>query len=148
MEPRSLVGKTLRVVWIFRSGPVHAAWVDKWTTPIVAGAAFLETQEFGLLEVDACEVNVFEDRYPSLGLELRECTEEAMYVSYSDGRILNAEHLIEVHKRLPATITDVEVSDPLGEGAISQYVLILGESWRLIFRHIMPPTTLGICITE
>lgn len=44
---------------------------------------------------------------------------------------------------LPFLVAQVLESDPLGEGALSEIVLV-GPLGRLLFRHIMPPMSLGI----
>ena len=144
MEAHSLTGKTLKAVWLFPSGPVHPAWINELTTPIVAYDAFLELADDVLLQIDACEVVLDEEKYPSLGLELRESSPAALRVLQPDGHVTEAQHLQEASALVPALITSVEQSDPLEEGAISQYVIVLGQAGRIIFRHIMPPTTLGI----
>jgi hypothetical protein len=144
MEASSLTGKTLKAVWLFPSGPVHPAWVNELTTPIVAYDAFLEIGDDVLLQLDACEVVLDEKKYPSLGLELRESSPAALRVLQPNDHVTEAQQLQEASTLLPALITSVEQSDPLEEGAISEYVIVLGQVGRIIFRHIMPPTTLGI----
>ncbi len=80
MEAISLIGRTLKAVWLFPSGPVHPAWVNELTTPIVAYDAFLELADDVVLRLDACEVVLDEERYPSLGLELRVSSPVALRV--------------------------------------------------------------------
>jgi hypothetical protein len=144
MEVSSLTGKTLKAIWIFPSGPVHPAWVNELTTAIVVQDAFLELSDGVLLQVDACEVTLDQEKYPSLGLEFRECARAALHILQPGGNVTAAQRLQEALTVLPALISCVEQSDPLEEGAISQYVIVLGRVGRIIFRHIMPPTTLGI----
>lgn len=144
MEVSSLTGKTLKAIWFFPSSPVHPAWVNELTTPLVAHDAFLELSGGVLLQVDACEVVLDQEKYPSLSLELRESSPVALRVLQAGGNIIEAQHLREATALLPSVITSVEQSDPLSEGAISQYTIVLGETGCIIFRHIMPPTTLGI----
>jgi len=144
MEATSLIGRTLKAVWLFPSGPVHPAWVNEFTTRIIAYDAFLELADDVLLQLDACEVVLAKEKYPSLGLELRESSPAALHVLRPDGHVAEAQQLQEASTLVPALITSVEQSDPLEEGAISQYVIVLGQVGRIIFRHIMPPTTLGI----
>ncbi|MBN8896229.1 MAG: hypothetical protein J0I71_15600 [Rhodanobacter sp.] len=144
MEATSLTGRTLKAVWLFPSGPVHPAWVNELTTPIVTYDAFLELADDVFLQLNACEVVLDEEKYPSLGLELRESSPAGLRVLQPDGHVIEAQQVQECGALLPALITSVEQSDPLEEGAISQYVIVLGQAGRIIFRHIMPPTTLGI----
>ena len=144
MEVSSLTGKSLKAIWLFPSGPVHPAWVNELTTPVVAHDAFMELSDGTLLQVDACEVTLDQEKYPSLGLELRESSRAALRILQSGGNVTEAQRLQEALDVLPALISSVEQSDPLEEGAISQYVIVLGEVGRIIFRHIMPPITLGI----
>ena len=144
MEAKSLTGRTLKAVWLFPSDPVHSAWVNELTTPIVAYDAFLELADDVLLQLSACEVALDEEKYPSLGLELRESSPTALRVIQANGHVTEAQQLQEANALVPALITSVEQSDPLEEGAISQYVVVLGRVGRIIFRHIMLPTTLGI----
>ncbi|MGN6235431.1 hypothetical protein [Dyella sp.] len=134
----------MKAVWLFPSGPVHPAWVNELTTHIVAYNAVLELADDVLLQVDACEVVLDEEKYPSLGLELRESSPPALRIHQPNGNVTEAQQLQEASPLLPALITSVEESDPLEEGAISEYSIVLGQAGRIVFRHIMPPTTLGI----
>ena len=86
MEATSLTGRTLKAVWLFPSGPVHPAWVNEFTTRIIAYDAFLELADDVLLQLDACEVVLAKEKYPSLGLELRESSPAALHVLRPDGR--------------------------------------------------------------
>lgn len=144
IESSWLIGKVLERVWVFTAGPVHPAWVDEFTTPIVAWQAFLEFSDGELASLSPCEVEQ-PDRYPSLGLALEVATPASMKVTGTGGGLVEASQLDDASAILPATIKSVEVSDPLGEGATTQYA-IDGSDWRIIFRHIFPPMTLGICV--
>jgi len=144
MEASSLTGKILKAIWLFPSSPVHPAWVNELTTPIVAHDAFLELSDDVFLQVDACEVALDQEKYPSLGLGLQKSSRAALRILQPSGNVTEAQQLQEALAVLPALISSVEQSDPLEEGAISQYVIVLGQIGRIIFRHIMPPTTLGI----
>lgn len=143
MDFDSLTGKVLERVWMFPAGPVHPAWVDEFTTPMNTWEAFLEFADGEFLSICPCEVQVAQDRYPALGLALRMCTPEAMTMKYSSGEVVATVPLDEVSGFLPAAICSVEASDPLGEDTPTQYA-ISGVGWRIIFRHISPPMTLGI----
>jgi len=48
---------------------------------------------------------------------------------------------------MPFHVSQVLESDPLEEGAISE-ILLVGPLGQLLFRHIMPPMSLGIEVTE
>lgn len=144
MDAGSLIGKTLKAIWIFPSDPVHSAWVSELTTLIVTSQAFLEFSDGALLQVDACEVERDPREYPALGLELHATSRTALRRPRSDGTLIEALPFKQGLALLPAPISSVEVSDPLEEGAISQLDVVLGQGGRIIFRHILPPLTLGI----
>ena len=91
MEAKSLTGRTLKAVWLFPSDPVHSAWVNELTTPIVAYDAFLELADDVLLQLSACEVALDEEKYPSLGLELRESSPTALRVIQANGHVTEAQ---------------------------------------------------------
>ncbi len=55
--------------------------------------------------------------------------------------------LVEAAGLLPFTVSQFQKSDPLGEGAISEIMLFGSDGSQLLFRHLMPPMTLGIEIT-
>ncbi|WP_165967445.1 hypothetical protein [Luteimonas aestuarii] len=55
--------------------------------------------------------------------------------------------LVEAADLLPFTVSQFKESDPLGEGAISEVVLLSPDGSQLLFRHLMPPMTLGIEVT-
>ena len=145
MDSNSLIGKALERVLLFPAAPVHPAWVDEFTTPINTCEAFLEFSDGELASLSPCEVNLSEDRYPSLGLAIEATTPAAMKMTYSEGQMISAVPLEEATDFLPAPITFIEASDPLGEDTTTQYA-IGGSGWRIIFRHIFPPMTLGICV--
>lgn len=145
MDSNSLIGKTLGRVWLFPEAPVHPAWVDEFTTPINTWKAFLEFSDGELASLSTCEVNVSADRYPSLGLAIEASTTDALKVTYSEGQVCRAVPLEEAADFLPSSITCVEASDPIGEDTTTQYA-ICGSGWRIVFRHIFPPMTLGILV--
>ena len=143
VDSNSLIGKSLERVWVFPAAPVHPAWVDEFTTPINTWEAFLEFSDGELASLSPCEVNLSDDRYPSLGLAFEVATPASMKMTYSGGQVVGAVQLEEAIGFLPAPITAVEASDPLGQDTTTQYA-IGGSGWRIIFRHIFPPMTLGI----
>ena len=142
VDPNSLIGKTLEHVWLFPTGPVHPAWVDAFTLPINTLKAFLEFSDGELARLAPCEVNL-PGRYPAMALAIEVCTPAAMQLTYPGGQVAIAVVLEEAADVLPASITSVEASDPLGEDTTTQYA-ISGSGWRIIFRHTFPPMTLGI----
>jgi hypothetical protein len=145
MNIASLLGQTIQNIQIFRGG-VHPAWIDKNTLPIAAWGAFLDVLESGMLKITACEVDIGPKRYPALGLEIQPCSAADLKYQTADGQSVEAEVLAEVRSLLPFKIARVEQSDPLGEDTVTQYALIGSEGRRLIFQHMMPPTTLGIAV--
>jgi hypothetical protein len=145
MNVASLVGETIQSVRIFRR-EVHPAWIDRDTLPIAAGAAFIDVLCIGLLKITACEVDAGPERYPALGLELQLCSHMDLGFHSADGQTIEAEFLTEISALLPFVIRSIEQSDPLGEDAVNEYALVGSDGQRLIFRHMMPPTTLGIAV--
>jgi len=141
----SLVGETIQSIHVFRGG-VHSAWIDKNTLPIAAWGAFLDVLDSGMLKITACEVDIGPKRYPALGLQIQPCSAADLRYQTADGQSVEAEVLAEVRSLLPFKIVRVEQSDPLGEDTVTQYVLIGSEGMRLVFRHMVPPTTLGIAV--
>ena len=146
MDVTSIVGKTIRAIWVFRSEGVHPAWIDSNTLPIIAFGAFLEFVDGGFVRISPCELSPSSDRYPSLSLELRPCAQEEMHYVSPEGHRLEAERLAEAHSLLPFVVTGAEMSDPLGEDAITQYSLSADDGRVVSFRHVMPPMTLGISV--
>lgn len=122
--------------------PVHAAWIDKNTTSISTTMAVLELSEGSLVMLAPCEVRLDPDKYPSLGLSVEKCDPgELQWVR--DGKTYSMSPLADATGLLPFLVAQVLESDPLGEGALSEIVLV-GPLGRLLFRHIMPPMSLGI----
>lgn len=145
MEIGSALGRTINQIWIFRTSLLHPAWIDANTLPIVAVHAFLEFGDGTIAKVSPCEINLSPDKYPSLGLELHVVERAALQFSHGD-RIIRAVPLSEAASFLPFVVAGVECSDPLEEGAVSQYLLRASGGQIVILRHIMPPITLGISV--
>lgn len=148
MKPSSLHGRTVQAVLAFRTNGVHPAWVSELTLPIVAYAAFLEFENGELVRIDPCEVDLRPERYSGLGLELGKCSRSSLRSFYSDSQHVDAMPLEETLSFSPFTIDRIEESDPMGDGLVSQYVLTTGKGKRITFRHILPPTMLGIEVTD
>ena len=142
MKISLLVGKVIGSVRTFGCEPVHPAWVDERTAPIATSVAFIELQDGTVLKVCPCEVPK-EGRYPALGLVLEECTRDSMRAPLLSGSWQDAEPLNAIETVLPLIVASIAESDPLGEGAVSELRFLAGRR-ELIFRHIMPPMTLGI----
>jgi hypothetical protein len=86
-------------------------------------------------------VDVDPGSYPSLGLEAEMCDRGVLeYEAY--GKTHHAQPL-DTAINLPLTVVRTNESDPLKGGAVSQ-LEIVGADQSIIFRHIMPPMTLGI----
>lgn len=141
--PALLTGRTIHRVLVFRADDVDAAWVNELTLPIVAFSAFLELSDGEFVRISPCEVELPE-RYPALGLELKTCTPAALRYLRTDGQAVDAIPLEEAISGSPSTITGIEASDPLGHDAVSQYSIVTDTGLRLVFRHMMPPMTLGV----
>lgn len=146
MGPASLIGKTIQRICLFRGG-VHPAWVDENTLPIAAWSAFIDVQNAGLFRVSATEVDLGPSRYPGLGLSFEACSESDLEMKVAQGQ-WKAERLVEAEDLLPFEVRSVEETDPMGEDTVSQYLLVGTHGQQLILRHIMPPTTLGISVSQ
>jgi hypothetical protein len=121
---------------------VHPAWVGEHTTAIATSMAVLRLADGDLPLLAPCEVEQPE-AYPSLGLSLKRCDSEALQW-VRNGKTHSMKPLAEAAELLPFPVAHTEESDPLGEGPVSEIVLVGPDGSRLVFRHIMPPMTLGI----
>jgi hypothetical protein len=148
METSSLVGKVIQEVWAHTPTPVSPAWVSEITTPIATCVAFIELGDGGLIRVYPCEVHMEGQRYPSLGLKLQSCTRDSMGVVELNGQQREAQAVAELKGVLPLVVSSTEESDPLGEGVVSEIKLSGDGSRFVLFRHIMPPMTLGISVSS
>ena len=146
MDTSWLVGKTIKVVWTYATGPVHPAWVNELTTPIATSSAFLELESGEFLQVAPCEVQLEGETYPSLGLELELRSRASARVTLPSGIAIDVLPLPDAAKAVPLDVVRVEESDPLGEGTVSQFNVIGALGQALTFRHIMSPMTLGILV--
>ena len=145
MDASSLIGKVVREVWTHGCGPVHQAWRSELTTPFATWVAYLELDGGQFICVSPCEVAIHEGNYPSLGLKLDPCNAGSMHRVLPTGEHLKANPLLEIKDFLPLWVASTEETDPLCEGAVSEIKLIGRNSEFVLFRHIMPPMTLGIC---
>lgn len=146
--PALLISRIVHRIWVFRASGVHSAWVDDLTLPIVAYAAFLEFSDGELVRINPSELKMWPDRYSGLNLELESSSPSALRLSYSKDQCIDAVPLEEVLPFLPFSILRIDESDPVGDGLVSQYALTTSNGQRIVFRHIMPPTTLGIEVTQ
>ena len=144
MDASLLANKTITAIYTFACVPVHAAWVNELTTPIATSIAILELSGGELIRVAPCEVEVDSGKYPSLGLSLELCDAMALRREMRGAEPLLAQPLAIASDLLPFTTARVEESDPLGEGAVSEMRLLGWGQESLLFRHIMPPMTLGM----
>ena len=146
METQSLIGKVVLEVLTPICEPVHPAWTNEHTTPIATSMAVLRLTSGELIQLAPCEVEVEPGKYPSLGLSVQACDSTALQW-VRNGKTYSMLPLVEAVELLPFAVSQFQESDPLGEGAISEIVLFgLGGS-KLLFRHLMPPMTLGIEVT-
>ena len=127
--------------------PVHPAWVDANTTPIATSMAVLQTEGGSLVLVRPCEVTVEGEPYPALGLSVEECDSSALRWSVA-GKNYSMSPLSQAEGILPFSVSRIVESDPLDEGPVSEILLMAKDGSQLLFRHIMPPMTLGIAVTE
>ena len=123
--------------------PVHPAWIGELTTSLATTMAVLQLADGELVMLAPCEVELDPDQYPSLGLSIQTCDSSALQ-RVRDGKTYAMNPLPEAFGLLPLLVMQVEESDPLGEGVVSEIVLIGQDGSRALFRHIFPPMTLGI----
>jgi len=142
VETQSLIDKVVLEILTPVCEPVHAAWVNEHTTPIATSTAVLRLASGELIQLAPCEVEVEPGKYPSLGLSVEPC-DSSVLQWVRDGKTYSMHPLAEAAGLLPFTVSQFQESDPLGEGAVSEIVL-LGSDGSLLFRHLMPPMTLGI----
>ena len=146
MDTSSLLNTVVRQVLTPLCEPVHPAWIDRNTTPLATSAAVLELSDGDLFMLAPCEVYLDPDKYPSLGLSLERCDPGALQW-VRNGKTYSMSPLAGTAALLPFPVAQVVESDPLGEGALSE-VLLIGPLGQLLFRHIMPPMSLGIEATQ
>ena len=144
MDTSSLAGSTIQAIDTFACEPVHPAWANAHTTPIATSMAVLQLSDGRLLLVAPQEVEFEPGKYPSLGLGVSECGAGARQWHAPSGNTYIMAPLAPVASLLPFTVASVTESDPLGEGPISELSLVSATGARIVFRHIMPPMTLGI----
>jgi hypothetical protein len=142
VDSSSLIQTSIREVLTPLCEPVHSAWADEHTTAIATSMAVLRLENGELVLIGPCEVEQPE-AYPLLGLSLERCDTQALHW-VRNGRSFSMSPLADAAKLLPFLVVTTEESDPLGEGAVSEIVLVGSDGSRLLFRHIMPPMTLGI----
>ncbi|HET7307121.1 MAG TPA: hypothetical protein VFK24_04820 [Gammaproteobacteria bacterium] len=143
MDTTSLTNKTINAILTPSCEPVHAAWVDENTTPFATSMAVFHLANGELIMMAPCEVELDPDKYPSLGLSIQKCDSSALQWT-RDGKTYSMHPLLDASQLLPFFVSRSEESDPLGEGTVSEIVLISANHSRMLFRHIMPPMTLGI----
>jgi hypothetical protein len=95
-----------------------------------------------------CEAELNTGKYPSLGLELAECTESALHWHVAHGKSYAMSRLAAASGILPFTVNTLSESDPLEEGALSEIVLSSANGDNILFRHIFPPMTLGLAFAH
>lgn len=144
METSPLIGATITAIHTPACEPVHPAWVGKLTTPIATSMAVLQLADGRYVLVSPCEVEVDPGQYPSLGLELAECTESALRWRGPDGSVYSMSPLGPALEVLPFPVSAVAESDPLEEGAMSEVALSSASGHAILLRHIFPPMTLGL----
>ena len=144
MDTSLLLGATIEAIHTPACDAVHPAWVGELTTPVATSMAVLQLADGRYLLVAPCEVEVDPGKYPSLGLELSECTEGALHWRGRDGKDYSMNPLAAASESLPFIVSTVAESDPLEEGAVSEVLLSNASGHNILFRHIFPPMTLGL----
>jgi hypothetical protein len=144
----SLTNTTIEAIHTFACDPVHPAWVNELTTPIATAMAVMQLSDGRLVRIAPCEVELDPGKYPSLGLDVMECDAPSLLWQASSGRTYVMQRLPAAAAFVPFSVQSVAESDPLGEGAVSEIVLGSRSGSRIVFRHIMPPMTLGIALAR
>jgi hypothetical protein len=144
VDTSSLVGSIIQAIDTFACEPVHTAWVDANTTPIATSMAVVQLADGRLLLLAPQEVEFEPGKYPALGLGISECGPDARQWHSPSGKTYVMEPLAPVASLLPFAVESVTESDPLGEGPVSELAFVSPAGTSVIFRHIMPPMTLGI----
>lgn len=146
MDSASLSNRTITGILTPLCEPVHPAWVNEHTTPIATSMAVLQLEEGTLLMISPCEVELEGEKYPALGLAIEKCDASALQW-VRDGKTYSMSPLKAAEALLPFLVLRVDESDPLDEGPVSEISLAGKRDSRVLFRHIMPPMTLGIDVT-
>jgi hypothetical protein len=146
VELASLVGKVVQEVRAFPGALPHPAWIDELTTPVVISAGFIQLNDGQLVRVEPCEVESRTGGYPDLGLSLSAVGADALRMDLGIKKSLLAQPVAAVAPLLPFEIFSAEESDPLVERGAIEFRLGARNGDLLIFRHIMPPMTLGIAV--
>jgi len=147
VDTTSLVKTEIHEILTPLCEPVHSAWIDKHTTPIATSMAVLRLADGELVMLAPCEIELEPDQYPSLGLSVESCDSNSLQW-VRNGTTYSMRPLTHAAGLLPFSVSKAEESDPLGEGTVSEIVLVGLDGSRLLFRHIMPPMTLGIEVIE
>lgn len=144
-----LVGKKLTNIYLFnydctasRANMVESA--PEMRMPFVTSYAILEFQDEQFWCIEPCEVKFDQFRYPSLGLKLSESTTSDLRRELWGGKVENAKPFAEAQFHLPFLVADTVESDPMGEEAVSEFQFFDESGKFIIFRHVMPPMSLGI----
>lgn len=148
VDTSSLADTTIEAIHTFACDPVHPAWVNELTTPIATAIAVLQLSDGRLVRIAPCEVGLDSGKYPSLGLEVMECDATALQWQASSGTTYAMQPLPAAAAFVPFSVQSVTKSDPLREGAVSEIVFRGHNGSRVVFRHIMPPMTLGIALVR
>jgi len=147
MESYSLVGRTLESVMIYPMWEIHPAWVNEDTLPINTWSVFLFFAGNEIIQIEACEINI-PDQFPALGLSINEFTNTSTTYKGMSGKSVEAVSVKESEAILPGKVTRVTESDPLGEDVTTQYTFEIAEPSEIWIRHIMPPMTIGLLISD
>jgi hypothetical protein len=143
-----LLGATIEAIHTPACEPVHPAWVGPLTTPIATSMAVLQLAGGRYLLMAPCEAELNPGKYPSLRLELSECTEGALHWLGIDGKAYSMSALAATSEVLPFAVSALAESDPLEEGAVSEVLASSANGRSILFRHIFPPMTLGLAFAD
>ena len=116
--------------------------------PIATTMAVLQLSDGRLVRVAPCEVELDPGKYPSLGLEVTDCDATALQWQAPSGKTYIMQPLPAAAALVPFVVQSIAESDPLREGTVSEIAFSGGGGSHLVFRHIMPPMTLGIALAH
>jgi hypothetical protein len=107
-----LFGVTIEAIQTPACEPVHPGWVGQLTTPIATSMAVLQVADGRYFLVAPCEVELDPGKYPSLGLEITECTESRLHWHGADSQNYSMSPLAAAQEVLPFVVASCSESDP------------------------------------
>lgn len=144
----SLTDTTIEAIHTFACSPVRPAWVNALTTPMATAIAVMQFSDGRAARGAPCEAELDSGKHPSLDLEAMECDATALQWQAPSGKTYVMQRIPAAAAFVPFSIQSLTESDPLGEDAVSEIVFRGRSGSGAVFRHIMPPMTLGIALAH